>query len=194
MPTSTAKRAGTLDASLVGWIKNTAKYHHWRVARYVDLEDLIQDGYLYYAKCLKLYGFTAKNQEHFMALFQRAYLNHITELARKRTRGEYVLIDDNRPDSFNSELWLDMILGGVEGEGFITRLKQEAKFPVSAVIALFTTESGVAISRRHPQRQWEPLNQYLCRLIGVDHNDYNLPLLVKSFLDGRGAYFLHQPV
>jgi hypothetical protein len=86
------------DAGLQGWIKNTARREHWRMAKWYELSDLIQDGFLCYCKCRDKYtrgppepGFQALNTEHptdaqrrhFMNLVQRAYFNHIMTLSSR---------------------------------------------------------------------------------------------------------------
>lgn len=89
-----------LDKGLRGWIANTARKEHWRMPDWYSLEDLEQDGYLCYAKCLRYIGtdhgrhkniFSSDNptpmeRRWFMTLVQRAYYNHIMTLAAKAAK------------------------------------------------------------------------------------------------------------
>ena len=43
------------DAGVRGWIVKTAYKHYWRVSSYYEFDDLVQDGYLCYAKCLRTF-------------------------------------------------------------------------------------------------------------------------------------------
>jgi hypothetical protein len=86
------------DAGLQGWIKNTARQEHWRMAKWYGLADLFQDGVLCYCKCRDKYtrgppepGFQALNtitpndaqRRHFMQLVQRSFWNHIMTLSSR---------------------------------------------------------------------------------------------------------------
>jgi hypothetical protein len=79
-----------LDRSMCGWIVNTARAQHWRVASWYNLQDLEQDGYLCYCKCWNHYRHlfdvpnpTKGQRRHFMALVKTAYCNHIATLSTK---------------------------------------------------------------------------------------------------------------
>lgn len=89
------------DAGLQGWLKNTARREHWRVARWYQLSDLAQDGVICYCKCRNRYtlgppkpGFqnlyttapSGAQRRHFMGLVQRAYYNHIMTLSSRFAR------------------------------------------------------------------------------------------------------------
>lgn len=184
--------ACALDESLKKWIRNTARENYWRVMRWYEIDDLISDGYLVAANIMARYH--PVNQRHFMALVMIAYTNHITSLSRKRSRGDDLLISHEAPEGADIDDWMSALTGYAHNVGTITRLISQARYPVSIAIELFTTERGVAEVRRRPQRAHESLNHYICRLIGLDPRDYDLPELIQSFIRGDGLYFLHQPV
>src|ERR1700730_17047043 len=81
-----------MDRSMSGWIVYTARQNYWRVMRWYDLSDLIQDGYLAFAKCKARYGHLFSNppthdeRKWFMALVKTTYSNHIYDLAMAKTR------------------------------------------------------------------------------------------------------------
>jgi hypothetical protein len=84
------------DSGMQGWIKTKARQEYWRVSRWYELSDLIQDGYLCYLKCRNKYAlsppdpgaqdlFTSNpsdgQRRHFMALVKTTYFNHIMTLS-----------------------------------------------------------------------------------------------------------------
>lgn len=91
-----------LDDGVRGFIRKTALKEYWKMASWMNLEDLIQDGYFVYYKCRNKFrvperhereakyhsqdrDLTLKEQKRlFMAFFSRAFYNHITTLANKR--------------------------------------------------------------------------------------------------------------
>ena len=90
-----ARRKITLDAGIKGFIYKTAKRNYWRVSAWYEFDDLVQDGYLCYAKCLSRFNFKSSyepedapsNEEmrKFMCFLSAAFSNHITDLANERT-------------------------------------------------------------------------------------------------------------
>src|SRR6185312_11865843 len=79
-----------LDAGMRGWIVRTAKREYWRVAQLCDFPDLVQDGYLCYAKCRRAYldprpdlTGTRDEKRWFQSLVKTTYTNHIHTLAAK---------------------------------------------------------------------------------------------------------------
>lgn len=187
-----AEFSGTIDESLKKWIMKTARRNLWRVARWYEIEDLVGDGMMIAAKISRQYA--PANQRHYMALVMTAYNNHVESLARKRRRGDDVLAADMAPTGVDFDWWLSALMGHAHSDAALSRLLSKARFPVDEVISLFLTDRGVAELRRRPQRPRETPNRYICRLLGVDHDEYDVPALVESFLRGSGLYFLRQPV
>jgi hypothetical protein len=192
MPSAAHFAACLLDEPLQIWIIKTARKNHWRVARWYELDDLIADGYLTAAKIRNRYS--TVNQKHFMALVMTAYMNHITNMARKRRRGDDIRIIYAAPQTVDIDWWLSSLLGEEHNNGMVSHLMTQAKHPVDIVIKLFTTAQGIAEIRHRPRRPRETANHYICRLVGVDPDQYNVLALVESFVRGTGIYFLRQPV
>lgn len=99
-----------LDVVMTKWIATTAYKEHWRVARWISVDDLIQEGYVAYTKCRNRYtlgppdeGHQALNtatptlaqRKHFMALVQRAFYNAIFSLVRKHEAGREEYAEDS---------------------------------------------------------------------------------------------------
>jgi len=96
-----AQKDTFLDDGLRGWLSNTARKEHWRMALWYSLDDLEQDGYLCYMKCVRAYPQISgiENPTHgerkwFMALVQTAYRNHIMTLAGKFAIGKEETVPD----------------------------------------------------------------------------------------------------
>src|ERR1043166_3474936 len=79
-----------MDEGLKRWIHSTDRQNLWKVGAWYDLDDLVQDGYMVYCKCLKNFkkGDNPENEEpaRFMAYFKFAFMNHLRDLANSRTR------------------------------------------------------------------------------------------------------------
>ena len=52
--------------------------------RAYTFDDLVQEGYIVYFRCLREYASKVDNRAWFMSLFKTAYTNHLTDLARAR--------------------------------------------------------------------------------------------------------------
>jgi len=74
-----------LDKGMRGWLVTMARKNYWRVAAWMDLDDLIAEGFLAYAICRAKYDDRVANKRHFMALVQITFINQITDLANDRT-------------------------------------------------------------------------------------------------------------
>lgn len=79
------RAADAMDAGARNWLLKTAKTNYWRVAAWIDLEDLIQDGYMLWISTRRRYT-SAIFLPHVMRLFQVTYINHIHDLARENSR------------------------------------------------------------------------------------------------------------
>src|SRR5262249_22978151 len=78
-------RAGSLERNITGWVFKYAKKNFWRVESYYELDDLVQDGFMIYCAVREHYS-DITDKPHLMALFKRAFSNHIHDLSTKRTR------------------------------------------------------------------------------------------------------------
>jgi hypothetical protein len=186
-----------LDEAMRKWICLRSHREYHRVAKWMEVDDLIQDGYMIFAKCRLKYSGKITERRHFMALVKTAFNNHITDLANARSiygrnePGGEIALSHLFPDVDVSE-WFAENGAMIEPEAELEYLQGEAKFPVSAAIQLFTTEAGSELLRERPQMRRETLNRYMCRLIGVDAEEYDLPALIRSFLSGQGMYYMRR--
>lgn len=153
-----------MDKVAIGWMINYAMANKWRVEPLYDLDDLIQEGHLWWREILRRYP-TAKTPSHLMSLFKLAYHHHITNLANKRTKEKTV----------TSFFELEPNVLELEGATFHLLTKQ-APQKVRAVLELFTSEEGLKRLRRcrhlrRPNGTRETANEFLRRMTKVYWED-----------------------
>lgn len=84
--TARNKRVDTsMDQSALGWMIKQLRQEAWRLLP-LEMDDLIQEGHLVWNKIATRYGPTVTSKAHLMALFKVSLRNHITNLAKARTR------------------------------------------------------------------------------------------------------------
>lgn len=95
-----------MDLGARRWLVREAHKNAWRVPSYIDVDDLIQEGMLLYAK-LKVRYPKAKKPAHMMRLFQISYTNYLHDLARRRSSEAAALLAEElrqtsaqQPESF----------------------------------------------------------------------------------------------
>ena len=103
-----------MDEGLERWIYTTANRNFWRVSSWYTREDLVQDGFMCYLKCLKRYERLKRNRKpkkdhrrNFMALVKRTFENHIHTLASRRTDTPERAISQIHHVNETSEAWLN---------------------------------------------------------------------------------------
>jgi len=173
--------AVVMDSAMERWMIRRCHDNYWRVSEWMEIEDLVQEGHRVYADCRRRYKERVTDKRHFMALYKTCLNNHLTDLAAKRYRAlNLVELEPGHNDARSDH-----------SNAFLLTLMKEARYPVRAVFELFGTDKGIEFMRAYPQGQHERPNHYLCRLLGLDPKQFNLPGLVRSFLDGKGSYFLN---
>jgi len=162
------------------WMMTHARKNYWRVAAWLSLDDLIQDGFFVWYRLVsgqKKDGPRKKGEPvgsvfayqwitsrpHMMSLFKRAYENHITNLANGRTNKasfEYTLED--YMDAPTDEI------------ATAYSMAVHAPKEVQAVLELLGTEEGRAKMRLpEPVRRdetRETTNEKFSRLTGISGN------------------------
>lgn len=187
--------AACLDDIMERWITSYARRNLWRVASWYEIEDLIADGYLVFSQCRNKYGYVTERR-HFMSLFKRCYFNHIIDLSNVRSRDPVISPAKDVTTHFSGNAYdlyptFERLLPSVLPTAELAVLIRQARNPVRAVLELFTTEAGLILVRSKPQGAHEHINRYLCRLLSLDPRTNNLQALTKSFLLGKGIYWLN---
>lgn len=167
-----------LDDGLRNWILKTARKNFWKVAGFYDLDDLIQDGFMCYAKCNQRYSFDLE-QRHFMSLVQTTFLNHIKTVSAARHKKVDWPVDFRHDDRVTDPDARLVALGGSVQEeqtlaALLAGLPSELK-ELLLVLARDARDAPLLTARdkrtpdgrfRKPER--ETWNEYFCRLIGAD--------------------------
>lgn len=162
------RRQHRLDRGMKLWLITHAKKNYWKVSGHMDLDDLIQEGFICYAKCNQKYPMGLEPR-HFMALVKTTFENHIRTLsAARHKRVDWPMdqlidrdvdwkvpeIEIAEPEEQTFAVTLSQL--PAELRKLITILMTDAKnIPMIRTI----TESGRSIP--------ETRNSYLCRLAGI---------------------------
>ena len=132
-----------LNNSIIGWIYNESYRSLWKVNRWYDFEDLVQDGLMIAIKCRNRYHNV--DPAHFTALVKTSFKNHIINLWRHRGSGIEIHIaeleDINLLDL--EEDILDSILEPEFPEQEIACTLAELPEPIKAVLRLFLSEDSL---------------------------------------------------
>jgi hypothetical protein len=168
-----------MDAGTVKWIYKTAHKNLWRIeTSAVDLDDIVQEGFLIWHKINTRYETT--DRRHIMSLFQTSFINHLHLLAKQRTKKELpsVAFDD-----LMSNYLID-----AEMQTFHT-LCAQASPNIKKVLRLLSSEEGrrKLRSRRRINSAPETLTHKLQRLCHID------PISAKELITAIRAHFGHDP-
>lgn len=88
-----------MDDAARGWLVNAAQANIWKLRPHLELDDLVQEGFLVLLKVERSYP--RANAKQHMALLKRSFANRVIDLQRSRTC--YL-------DSFSLESELDISL------------------------------------------------------------------------------------
>lgn len=178
-----------LDEGMIGWINKTARKEHWRVA-WMDLDDLVQEGYFCYCKCKKAYPQFATNaptkdqRRHFQSLLKTTFSRHIFTLASSQKGAHFVQVSGETP-SAESAAW-ENILPPQPETGSLAVLLAKAPPEILQFLRLLTTDGLdlIAFARRQVGRKQvrETTNEHFCRLLGLDPTTVDLTAQLKSYL------------
>jgi hypothetical protein len=152
----------TWDGSIVGWTNKHIGQNQWRVNRTHEQEDLLQDAYFVFHKCIERYvtkyeeynNPPAKSDAHFMSLYMRAWTNKFTDMTRyeRKVRKNITfsgygitgseddsvsssILDYIPPSHLNNSTPLDQIPGFQESSSLTIKLK-EASGEIRSVLSL----------------------------------------------------------
>lgn len=184
-----------LDQGLRIWIKKTAEKNFWRVCRWYDLDDLIQDGYMCYARTRTRYPDLIKppliygQKARFVSMFKRIYLNEIHDLANDRTKsiseiGLLDIVSDEKPSEQQGDTDpLELNALAVPEECTFAVMLSQAPAVVKMFLMAMETEEGRQMMRgqlRKTSTHRETLNERLCKMIGCDPEAIDLEWEIRD--------------
>lgn len=163
-----------MDRGVRGWIMNTTKLNFWRVAGWYEFDDLVQDGFLHYQRIVTKYSHV-KEPKQMMSLFQRAFTNHIHDLAKKRTRDSVEVCEHA----------LGIALENIATPMYANPDTNEliAQMP-SLLRKLVSSQTDARLRRpcrRKPDHR-ETTNERMCRIVGADPRAINLLDSLREYL------------
>lgn len=171
-----------MDAGALGWMYKKARCELWRVARFYEMDDLVQDGHVWWYYVCRRYG--DREPQHRMALFKTCYTNHIHDLAKGVRSGVAGTSPANRNEcavpwlspgsSENEQDSRDRALG--QGDiGDVMRLLAEAPAALHRALSKLLARPDVLNQPyKRGARGRESVNERLCALAGVDPAVHNL--------------------
>lgn len=165
-----------MDKTARLWMLKTMRRNHWRVAAWIDLDDLIQDGYMHWQRVLDKYP-DVHQPAHLMRLFQRTITGYLHDLASKRSRDRIML------DSYQV---LKPALG-MDDDALIMRIAKappEIRTFLQRLVEDRTWNELRKPFRRRLKAHRETLNERLCRIAGIEPNIDFTGLLADYFENG----------
>ena len=178
------------DGPISGYAHNFCAQNHWRVASFMDYDDMIQEAYIKYLHCARKYPRVVE-PKHFMRLFQIALTNRFNTLSNFASRsGERV---DNvayvDPEDGTESSLIDNVIGEVKHGGDLavlySQMPQEARDCLMAMLSgnpeQFRTGRIKSEVRRGLWKR-ETTNQFWCRIINADATKVNIPEVFRTLL------------
>lgn len=179
-----------VDPRLVGWIVNYSRRNFWKVKDFMELEDLVHEGFdcIYIAK-VKYADRLIENPKKWTNTVKLMVANNIPYLRTCNIRmpeGSLIrigdMIDPERELAFS-----EMLVGSDENEG-IRQVVAEAPPRIKPILESFLDVSSplhAFLKRRRRYRMsgiHETLNERLCRYLGIDPEQYNVCQEIREYL------------
>lgn len=165
-----------VDRNLVRSIISTARKNYWRMPAWMDLDDLIQEGFVCLARCRVKYPDYAAG--HFRASVIQSFNNRITDIV-VREAGNRKYRAENPGKRKRAEVAVDTLPErAAENDTFFEASLSLAPAPVQAVLALFNDPAKIEL-----MQGWRTLtNRRLCKLVGTDPRKIDLVASLREYL------------
>ena len=166
-----------MDEGARRWLYKYANIQYWRVADWIDFDDLIQDGYAAYCETLVRYP-QATERAHIMRLFQLVFRSTIEDRVRANTKQ----VDDARSDLveiFDGEAILIPDMSGLHA--LIIKAPQEIKEALALLLDEKSREELTKPFVKQPNGRRETLNERWCRLLGKDSNSIDVVTELRMY-------------
>ena len=154
------------DVGARRWLLKYVKKNFWRVAAWIDYDDLIQDGYVAYYETRMRYP-TATEPAHIMWLFQLVFRSKIEDLVRANTNQ----VDDARSDLVETIESPNMIIPDFSNfHALLVKAPELIKEALSLLIDEQARNELTTPFVKHDNGRRETMNDRMCRLLGKDPN------------------------
>lgn len=159
------------------WIYKTARENLWRVSGHIGIDDLVQDGMLFWHRIITRYP-NVTETKHRMALFKTAFTNHIHDLSKKKSRLDCVVEAD-------MEVSIDSIIEGDDPTQDPDLAFIIAQLPPAIMRVLTRMYEGEDPPYRHYlDGTRETSNARACRFAGLDSSKRDVHSAVLQYLRG----------
>lgn len=164
-----------LDAGMIGFIHNFARKNHWRVAAWLDLDDLVQEGWLSYYAIRRHPRYAALTNKRnptpddirqVMALVRTTFTRRMHSLAKSFNAIPEASLDGSLSDLAPAADCANGI--GIALAGMPHELANLLAMLVAGDLKYRRVRRGTS----RPLR--ETTNEALCRLLGVDPRKVNV--------------------
>jgi len=166
------------DEGAIRWMQGYARRNYWRVAAWMELDDLIQDGYYSWCEVCWRYPHAVNTPAHIMSLFKLCYADKITDLSRGKTKQQ----DDARSDIV--EVYEGDSVTIPDPSNFNLLLAKAPKI-VKDTIDLLTSDSMKDELHKPYEKQTsgrrETLNERLCKLLKLDSNSIDVVKTTRMY-------------
>lgn len=119
-----------------GWTVNYTHSQFWRVESMMEWADVMQEAYIVFMRVSAKYP-TTDTPQHFMALYKRAWANHITDLSNEATQLRRLVSSSHADD--DDVRGLPEPIGEIDNDGLLGRKLAQAPEEVRKVLTLMLT-------------------------------------------------------
>lgn len=186
-----------LDEGLRLWIMATAHQNHWRAPAWMSVNDLIQDGFMCYEKCVKRYERLTRNlnprkhhRRNFMALVKITFTNHIHDLSSTRTEQRERPISSVQGEEDTFESWMDRNGQAEESTAELGILLKQAPLQIQEFLIALKHDAALGPTRGYEDGKrtaaqkamdLETPNQYACRLANLDPKQVDMVKVLRQY-------------
>lgn len=117
-----------------GWTVNYTHSQFWRIESLLEWEDVMQEAYIVFMRVSAKYP-TTDTPQHFMALYKRAWANHITDLSNEATQHRRMV----RMSDDDEVAGVFEFAGEIENDGILGIKLAQAPDDVRKVLTLMLT-------------------------------------------------------
>lgn len=168
-----------MDAGAKNWLALQVRKNYWRVAQWMDPEDLYMDGVMHYYRVVDKYEVRrhrVRRNQHIMSLFKITFINHMNDLSKRKP--PEIFLEDCAPQQL-AHLYYNP-----------PEVVSHAPPLVKLTIAMLMTTAGARKLRMADRMEkiegrTMTFNEKLCAAVGIDPRIVDLPAEVMNYLRGR---------
>lgn len=165
------------DNGALAWLHKYARRNYWRVAAWMDYDDLIQDGYREYYEVRFRYP-NATQPAHIMSLFKLTMCSKLEDLVRQNTKQ----IDDARSDIV--EVFDGDAVALPDPSTFNLLLIKAPKLVRDTIMLLANDKQREVLNKPYDKQangRRETFNERICSLLGLDANKNDVVKEVRQY-------------